>query len=157
MTTINASRLVLILAAALTTATLTVAQLGVIVRADRTKETASAALTQASATAAIQSCAFEARNQLIFDMDSRLKLATNILLNLSSSARLLPEPAQEKLASALEDIKIQEAALRMGMESVQKATAKAWPRMRATLAFNYMDYVGAVSRAELLVFESKGA
>jgi len=57
-------------------APLAVAQLGVTTLASADKS-ATAVLTISSATAAIQSCAFEARNQLVFDMDSRLKAAAN--------------------------------------------------------------------------------
>lgn len=154
MITAYSSRSFLFLAGFLATAPFAVAQLGVAVLAG-TNKSASAALTVSSATAAIQSCAFEARGQLIFDMESRLKEAAGLLHDLSVSAKALPASSQEQFTTALDDLKLQEGVLRMGIESAQKAGEKAWPQVRAALAFSYMDYVGVVSRLELIVYESK--
>jgi hypothetical protein len=123
------------------------AQLGVAATAGSSQPVTSS-LSSASATGAIQTCAFEARNQLLLDIDSRVKIAESRLGNLSSKARTLPTAAQQEFASALDAIKLQGKALKTSMESAQKATTKTWPEMRVALGFSYSDYVGAVARVE---------
>lgn len=154
MITAYSSRVILLGALLVTVAPPAVAQLGVAVLAGANKS-ASATLTVSSATGTIQACAFEARNQLLFDMESRLKIVETPLNELARKAQALPEPAREKFGTAQDEMKTQKTALQMGMETAGKATTKTWPQIRAALAFSYMDYVGAVSRLELIVFEGK--
>lgn len=153
MKIVDSSRLALLVAASLVVAPRVPAQLGVASVSGSDDQPASAALIAASATGTIQACAFEARNQLLFDIESRLKQAEKPLDKLSTKARALPEPAQEKCETAMEQVKTQQAALKIGMDAAAKANAKTWPQIRATLAFSYADYVGAIVRLENLVIQ----
>lgn len=146
-----AARLALLLG----TATATVAQLGVTAPAGGS-QSASSTLTTASATGTIQACAYEARNQLLFDMESRLKIVETPLDELARKAQVLPEPVRDKFGAALGELKTQKAALKMGMEVAGKATAKNWPQVRAALAFSYVDYIGAVTHLESIVADNLG-
>lgn len=152
----NPLRLTFLLAALLVTVPPAVAQPGVTAPVGGSGKSATAALTLTSATAAIQSCAFEARSQLLFDLDNRLKIVAAPLHDLANSAKALPEASQERITAALDELKLQEGVLRQGMEAAQQATARNWPQARATLAVNYLDYIGAVSRLEVLVQGNKG-
>lgn len=129
------------------------AQLGVVANSSKS---VSAALVSASATAAIQTCAFEARTQLLFEIESRLAIAARALGALAQTALAQPEPRQKKIAAALQEVKTQEMALKLHLKAAEKANADAWPGVRAALAYGYMDYVGAVSRAEVAATDQPG-
>ena len=137
------------------TAAIAAAQLGVTASAGGSQP-ASSALTTASATGTIQACAYEARNQLLFDLESRLKIVETPLDELARKAQALPEPAREKFGAAQNEMKTQKAALKMGMEVAGKATARSWPQVRAALAFSYVDYISAVARLESIVADNLG-
>lgn len=151
----NPIRAAAVLALLLGTATATMAQLGVTALAGGS-QSASSALTTASATGTIQACAYEARNQLLFDMESRLKIVETPLDELARKARALPEPVRDKFGAALDEMKTQKVALKMGMEQAGKASAKSWPQVRAALAFSYVDYIGAVTQLESIVADNLG-
>lgn len=146
-------RVVVLLAAGLLAGLPTQAQLGVMA-ATGADQPASSVLTSASATAAIQSCAFEARNQLFLDIENRLRVVEPHLGELTTRASRLDGAARDKYASALHDVKTQGLALKMAVASAQSATSRTWPEVRAALAFSYIDYVGAVSRAEKIVADA---
>jgi hypothetical protein len=150
MITRNPIRTAIVLALLLITATHAMAQLGLTVTTG-TRRSASTSLIVASATEAIRVCAYEARNQLLFDMANRLKATAEAIDNLSAEARILAKEKQQLYEGAMQDMKIQEAALRLGMQAAEKATEKNWPQIRAALAFSYIDYVGVVTRAEGIV------
>ena len=148
MITANPPRLVFLLLLPLLAGPAARAQLGVLATVG---QSASSALTTASAAAAIQGCAFEARNQLFLDIENRLMVVETRLADLSARAKTLDEPGQDKFATFIQEAKTQGAALKITMGSAEKATTKSWPEVRAALAFSYIDYVGAISRAEKLV------
>gem|GEM_PF-4699648 len=120
------------------------AQLGLAVGADD-RPSASTMLLAASATGTIRVCAFEARNQMLLDMESRIKATAEALSELT---RPLPMEKQQAYQSVLHDVKIQEAALHMAMQAAEKATEKTWPQVRDALAFSYVDFVTVVTRTE---------
>lgn len=126
------------------------AQLGLVVTAG-TRKPVSSSLIVASATEAIRACAYEARNQMVFDLESRLKAVNEAMDDLATEARSLAKDQQEHYASTVQEMKSQERALRLSMQTAEKATEKTWPQVRAALAFCYIDYVSAVTRAERIV------
>ena len=118
------------------------------------RKSVSAILVTASATGAIQSCAYEARSQLNLDIETRIKAASEAIRNMTRQIRVLPLQKRSQLESVRDDVKIQDGARRRTLQAAQKASTKSWPEGRAALAFSYIDYVGAVSRAELIVAQS---
>ncbi|HKB56986.1 MAG TPA: hypothetical protein VKC51_05290 [Lacunisphaera sp.] len=150
MITRNPIRAAIVLALLLITVAHAMAQLGLSITPG-TRKSASTSLIVASATEAIRVCAYEARNQMLFDMETRLKATTEAIDGLSAEARILTKGKLQLYESAMQDMKIQAAALRLGMQAAEKATEKTWPQIRAALAFSYIDYVGVVTRAEGIV------
>jgi hypothetical protein len=123
------------------------AQIGLAVTTG-TRKSASSSLIVASATEAIRACAYEARNQMLFDLEARLKATSGAMDDLSTEARSRTKETQEHFQSTLQEMKSQERALRLNMQEAAKATQKTWPQAREALAFSYIDYVSVVMRAE---------
>ncbi|MBI3885759.1 MAG: hypothetical protein HY302_08550 [Opitutae bacterium] len=146
----NPTRLVLVCALAATGIVHLSAQLGVTVSAGG-RNPATASLIVASASESIRACAFEARNQMLFDLETRLKTAKERIEELLSAGKALADEKKGEFESAAHDLRVQEAALRLGMQAAEKSSAADWPRVRAALAFSYVDYVGVVTRLENLV------
>jgi sensor domain CHASE-containing protein len=147
MTMKNPIRAAVISAVLLAATASGVAQLGLAVTAGA-RQPVSSSLIVASATEAIRACAYEARNQMISDLEARLMATNEAISGLSGGVRSRPKAQQEQFESALKEMKSQEGALRLGMQAAGQATEKTWPQVRAALAFSYIDYVSVVTRAE---------
>lgn len=130
------------------------AQLGII--ANGGSQAALTILLNASASEAIRSCAYDARSQLLRDINDRLVMAAGALVVLSEEIKARPGPTLENFATALDEARIQEAALKLQVAAAQEAAADAWPALRTALAASYMNFVGAVSRAETTAADQRG-
>jgi hypothetical protein len=140
-----------VISAVLLTATASgMAQLGLAVTAGA-RQPVSSSLIVASASEAIRTCAYEARNQMVFDLEARLKATNEAMGGLSGGIRSLPQAQQEHFESTIQEMKSQERALRLAMQAAGQATEKTWPQVRAALAFSYIDYISVETRAESIV------
>ncbi|HND61015.1 MAG TPA: hypothetical protein PLB90_06005 [Opitutaceae bacterium] len=127
------------------------AQIGI--TADGSGKSISAKLIEASAPSTIACYDFAARNQLYLDVQTRIDAAANALRDLTRRIASKPEQLRDRCNDALKDVRTQEAALKLNLQSVAKATAESWPKVRAIVAQSYVNYVSAVSRVETVVAE----
>jgi hypothetical protein len=137
----------LIVSALLLAGSVAFAQLGLVVAASPSKA-ASTALLLTSASTAIKNCAFDSRNALLADIESRVRAARDAVADLEREARSLAGEARDDFKSALKDVRMREGALQESIRTAKRATKDGWPDQRALLASNYGDYAGAVTRLE---------
>ncbi|MBS0663227.1 MAG: hypothetical protein JSR48_08165 [Verrucomicrobia bacterium] len=127
------------------------AQIGI--AADGSGKSISNKLIEASAPSAIECYDFAARNQLYLDVQTRIDSAASSLRELARHLASKPEQLRERVNEALKDARTQEAALKLNLQSVAKATLESWPKVRAVVAQSYVNYVSAVARVETAVAE----
>ncbi len=127
------------------------AQIGI--AADSSGKSISEHLIEASAPSTIECYDFAGRNQLYLDLQTRIADAAVSLRSLASRLAAKPERLRDRVNTALRDAQVQEAALKLNLDAVAKATFESWPKVRAIVAQSYVNYVSAVTRVETIVAE----
>src|SRR5258708_328029 len=124
-------------------------------QADRGLSTASehssaalAAQDLATTMKQINQTSFEARRELLKNMDMSEEASGDALRKIQSDARELRGEARTEFKTALEEVKQRKEELDKAKKAASHADAQAWEKARAALTAASQNYLDAVARLE---------
>ena len=86
---------------------------------------------------AIRAGTFESRDQVLADVDARLKACDMAISTMRSSSSAMSDSGRTQFNAADEQVKASEKALRKSLKAARKASATEWDAARAQLAADY--------------------
>lgn len=88
------------------------------------------------------------RDQLIADIESRVKASETAVSSFRSSMSEMSADGRKAFNAAADDVKDKAKALRKSIKAAQKASASEWDSARAQLAADYDAYAAALARID---------
>ncbi len=109
------------------------------------------AVDAATFTPTLRVATHESRDQVIADIESRVKSSEAAVASVRSSASQMSAEGRRSFDAAADDAKDKAKALRKSIKAAQKASASEWENARAQLAADYDAYAAALARVDATV------
>lgn len=88
------------------------------------------------------------RDQIVTDIESRVKASESAMSSMRSSASQMSADGRQAFDTAATDVKDKAKALRKSINAAKKASASEWENARAQLAADYDAYAAALARVD---------
>lgn len=105
-------------------------------------------LDASQTVAAINAGAYASREQLVADIESRMKAVDTAMKPMQDSTRQMSADGRTQYKAAEDEIKQAERALRNSLRAARRASATEWESARAQLASDFQAYASSVSRLD---------
>lgn len=97
----------------------------------------------------IRAASFSTREQVIADIETRLKASDEAMGTFRSSAAQMSADGRRTFKAADDEVKDKAAALKKSLRAARKATDAQWDSARAQLAADYEAYGAALARVDV--------
>ena len=96
----------------------------------------------------IRSMTFSSRDQVLADIDARVKNSEKAMSSLRSTTSQMSADGRTQFNAATDEVKAKAKALRKTLKDARNATDAQWDSIRAQLAADYEAYASAVARID---------
>jgi hypothetical protein len=114
----------------------------------RTSVVVATSVDSVTVVPAIRAGMFESREQVLTDIETRLKNSNTAMASIRSTSSSMSESGRMQFKAAEGQVKESEKALRKSIKAARKATAQEWESARAQLAADYEAYASALASVD---------